>query len=122
MNNGKCGHGRFSGGTEYEDKATRQKVLVFQQNGSGESKIRGIRQYGDQQFEIVTVNIDETLPSILDDTGEYLPDDIEADLVLDFLEHPDLSLDLAVKCREKKIPMVASGKKIRVSGALTPPT
>jgi hypothetical protein len=122
MNSGKCGQGRFSGGNEHEDKVSCQKVLVFQQNGSGESKIRGIRQHGDNQFLIVTVDIDENLPSVLDDTAEHLTDDIEADLVLDFLKHPDLSLDLAVKCRDKNIPMVASGKKIRVSGTLTPPT
>jgi hypothetical protein len=58
----------------------------------------------------------------MDDTKAYIPRNIEADLVLDYLKHPDLSYDLAVVCRDKKIPVVASGKKFRVKGAFTPPT
>jgi hypothetical protein len=112
----------LAGGNKLEEKVVVQRILVFQQNGSGESKIKGIRRYGGGVFQIEKVNIEETLPPVLDDTGEYLPDDIEADLVLDFLEHPDLSHDLAVTCRNKKIPIVASGKKSRVEGAISPPT
>ena len=105
-----------------EQKTSRQKILVFQQNGSGESKIQGIRKHGKERFIIETVSIDETLPPILDDTRDYLPSNIQADLILDFLEHPDLSHDLALACRAQNIPIVASGKKLRVKGALTPPT
>jgi len=103
-------------------KTSREKILVFQQNGSGENKIQGIRKYGNERFIIETVSIDEALPPILDDTRNYLPSDIQADLILDFLKHPDLSHDLAIACRARNIPIVASGKKIRVKGALTPPT
>ena len=105
-----------------EQKTSRQKILVFQQNGSGESKIQGIRKHGKERFIIQTFSIDETLPPILDDTRDYLPSNIQADLILDFLEHPDLSHDLALACRAQNIPIVASGKKLRVKGALTPPT
>ena len=105
-----------------ERKTSREKILVFQQNGSGESKIQGIRKYGKDRFIIETVSIDETLPPILDDTRDYLPSNIQADLILDFLKHPDLSHDLAIACRARNIPIVASGKKLRVKGALTPPT
>ena len=105
-----------------ERKTSREKILVFQQNGSGESKIQGIRKYGKDRFIIETVSIDETLPSILDDTQDYLPSNIQADLILDFLKHPDLSHDLAIACRARNIPIVASGKKLRIKGALTPPT
>ena len=105
-----------------EHKTGREKILVFQQNGSGESKIQGIRKYGKDRFIIETVSIDETLPPILDDTRDYLPSNIQADLILDFLKHPDLSHDLAIACRVRNIPIVASGKKLRVKGALTPPT
>ena len=105
-----------------ERKTDREKILVFQQNGSGESKIQGIRKYGNERFIIETVSIDEPLPPILDDTRDYLPADIQADLILDFLKHPDLSHDLAIACRARNIPIVASGKKLRVKGALTPPT
>ena len=103
-------------------KDKKQKILVFQQNGSGESKIKGIRKFGEDRFELDIVSVDQMLPEIVDDTADYLPDDIQADLVLDFLQHPDLSHDLAAICRNKNIPVVASGKKIRIEGMITPPT
>lgn len=103
-------------------KMSPQKILVFQQNGSGESKIQGIRKYGKERFIIETVSIDEVLPPILDDTRDYLSSDIQADLILDFLKHPDLSHDLAIACRARNIPIISSGKKLRVKGALSPPT
>ena len=112
----------FSGERKSERKTSREKILVFQQNGSGESKIQGIRKYGKDLFIIETVSIDMTLPPILDDTRDYLPSNIQADLILDFLKHPDLSHDLAIACHARNIPIVASGKKLRVKGALTPPT
>ena len=99
-----------------------QRILVFQQNGSGESKIRGIRKYGKKLFIIETISIDESLPPILDDTADYLPSDIQADLVLDFLKHPDLSHDLAAACAKRKIPVVASGKKLKGRRIFVPPT
>jgi thymidylate synthase len=99
-----------------------QKVLVFQQNGSGSSKIQGIIRFGDGLFNLETVSIDVALPAVIDDPAGYLPHDIQADLVLDFLRHPDLSEDLAVLCCSRNIAVVASGKKLRVKGALTPPT
>ena len=111
-----------SGERKSERKTSREKILVFQQNGSGESKIQGIRKYGKERFIIETFSIDEALPPVLDDTRDYLPFDIQADLILDFMKHPDLSHDLAVACRARNIPLVASGKKLRVKGALTPPT
>ena len=98
------------------------KILVFQQNGSGESKISGIKKYGENRFDLQMISIDHPLPSVIDDGREFLPADIDADLVLDFLQHPDLSLDLANLCREKGIPMVASGKKMKVEGVAAPPT
>jgi hypothetical protein len=102
--------------------AETQKITVFQQNGSGEKKILGISRYGSNRFDLEIVSIDAPLPPIIDDAKEYIPQDIQADLVLDFLKHPDLSHDLAVVCRDKKIPVVASGKKLRVKGVLTPST
>jgi hypothetical protein len=59
---------------------------------------------------------------VIDDAEEYLPDRIDADLVLDYLQHPDLSYDLAERCRRQGISLVASGRKIRVKGTMTPPT
>lgn len=99
-----------------------QKILVFQQNGSGESKIQGIIKYGENCFDLKIVSIDKNLPPVIDDPIKYLPTYIKADLVLDYLTHPDLSYDLAVMCVNKKIPIVASGKKSHIKGVLTPPT
>ena len=97
-----------------------QIILVCQQNGSGEAKIAGIRQYGGSRFDIKTHDIDAPLPDLIDDTAPYLPERLEADLILDFFKHPDLSTDLARMARQQGVPVVASGKKI--PEALTPPT
>lgn len=99
-----------------------QRILVFQQNGQGRPKIEGIRRYGGDAFSISVVSIDSGLPAVLDDTDGFPPETIEADLVLDFLSHPDLSHDLCARCRDLSIPVVASGKKIRVEGVHTQPT
>ncbi|CAB1085326.1 hypothetical protein D1AOALGA4SA_12814 [Olavius algarvensis Delta 1 endosymbiont] len=99
-----------------------QKILVFQQNGSGESKIAGVRKYGENRIVLEVVSIDDPLPPLLEDTSEYLPSEIKADLVLDFLKHPDLSYDLATLCRDLAIPLIASGKKLDIKGIHTPPT
>jgi len=119
----KCANDRLSETAKLEEgTAAAQRIIVFQQNGSGESKVKGIRKYGIKLFTLDLVSIDIPLPPILDDTGQYLPLDIRADLVLDFLKHPDLSHDLALACQQRKIPLIASGKKLRVKWALTPPT
>ena len=99
-----------------------QKITVFQQNKSGIKKIEGIRRFGDNRFALEIISIDTTLPEVIDDAREYIPRGLRADLVLDFLKHPDISHDLAVICRDRKIPVIASGKKIRVTGIHTPPT
>jgi hypothetical protein len=100
----------------------QQRIMVFQQNGSGEKKIDGLRKYGKNLFELEVINIDGMLPLVLDDTSAYLPEDISCDLVLDFLRHNDLSTDLADRCLKKNIPIIASGKKIVGKKAITPPT
>lgn len=99
-----------------------QRITVFQQNGSGERKIEAVRKYGDDIIALDIVSIDEELPKVIDDCRPYLPAQIDADLVLDFLVHEDLSLDLARLCAEQKIPIVASGKKIINKWVITPPT
>ena len=97
------------------------KILVFQEGGRGESKVKGIQRHGQNQFDITLVTIDQPLPPVVDDASEYLPETISADLVLDFLKHPDLSHDLALLCQRMGIPIVASGKKTTVDGTHTPP-
>lgn len=99
-----------------------QKVVVFQQHGSGERKIAGIREYAKGTIELEVISIDEFLPAVIDDAGEYLPNEIQADLVLDFLKHADLSHDLVALCHKQNIPVISSGKKIPSKWVLTPPT
>lgn len=99
-----------------------QKIVVFQQNGSGESKIAGIGRFGGGLFLLEVLSIDGALPPIIDDPEEYLPESFHADLVLDFLRHPDLSYELAKRCAQRSIPVIASGKKLEIKEALTPPT
>jgi hypothetical protein len=103
-------------------KKRPQKIVVFQQHGSGEGKIKGITKQGGDLFELKVVSIDDALPPVIDDTSPYLPADIDADLVLDFLKHRDLSYDLAKMCAEKGIPVIASGKRWQMKGVHTPPT
>lgn len=99
-----------------------QRVSVFQQNGSGERKIEAVREHGSDVISLEVISIDEELPDIIDDTGPYLPANLDTDLVLDFLTHKDLSLDLAALCAARNIPVIASGKKLSNKWVLTPPT
>jgi hypothetical protein len=99
-----------------------QQILVFQQHRSGEEKIRGIRTYGRDLHIVHVISIDRPMPPVIDEPRGYLPQHIDGDLVLDFLRHPDLSLELALMCRDRAIPVVASGKKLQVKGVFTPPT
>ena len=81
------------------------KIVVFGENGSGEKKIQGITLHGTGLENIERFNIEEALPEFVDDPEEYIPEDFSADLVLDFLKHPDLSSHLAQVCKKKNIPV-----------------
>jgi hypothetical protein len=94
------------------------KLIVFEEQGSGEKKIQGIAQHGHNLEITGRFNIEESLPELVDDPENYINEDFEGDLVLDFLKHPDLSARLAEVCRKKKIPIIASGKKH--ADAITP--
>ena len=99
-----------------------QRIVVFQERGSGEKKIAGIEHYAPGCFELEVISLEEPLPSLIDDPEKYLPAELKADLVLDFLRHPDLSAELLRRCREEKIPLVATTKKYPVSPQVaTPP-
>ena len=99
-----------------------QRVVVFQERGSGEKKIAGIELYAPGCFELEVISLDESLPVLIDTPENYLPAELNADLVLDFLRHPDLSAELLRRCREAKIPLVASTKKYPASPLVaTPP-
>lgn len=93
-------------------------IVVFEEQGSGEKKIQGISEHGIGLVISKRFNIAEHLPEIVDNPEDYIPTDFSADLVLDFLKHPDLSSYLAQLCKRKNIPVIASGKKH--ADALTP--
>lgn len=98
--------------------STATRIVVFSQAGSGDAKIKGIRQYG-RNIEISqVVDLPGSLPGFIDDPEEFLPTELDADLVLSFLKHPDLNDGLAALCRRLAIPLIISGKKTR--HALTP--
>lgn len=99
-----------------------QRILVFQQKGSGENKIKGIRQYGGNRFLIETYDINFPVPDFIENGRDFFPEFIDADLVLDYLQHPDLSNDLWLLCEELSIPVVASNKKSTDRWAVTPRT
>ena len=93
-------------------------IVVFEEHGSGEKKIQGIKRHGRGLEICKRYNIVENLPPIVDEPENYISEDFSADLVLDFLRHPDLSAHLVQVCKRKNIPVIASGRKH--PGAITP--
>lgn len=86
------------------------EILVFQQNGSAQKKIEGIVRYGKNMTIKKVLSIDEELPEVIDYPGKYISNIIEADLVLNYLKHPDISDYLVELCENKSIPIVTTGK------------
>ncbi len=119
MNDGR--HDRDSCAAAGCGKKEMQRIMVVQQDQKAERKIEGIREYGKGAFQLDVVSITSDLPPVIDDGCPYLPQEISADLVLDYLTHLDLSEDLVGICEEKRIPVVASGKKISNRWAYIPP-
>jgi hypothetical protein len=86
-------------------------ILVFQERGSGEHKIKGVQSYGDGMTITRVISIDAFLPDFIEDPDEIIKEDFSADLVLNFLNHPDLVEYLITLCEQKSIPVVSAGKK-----------
>lgn len=95
------------------------RIAVFQRGKRGEHKIRGIKKYG-TGMEVEVYNVPEDLPEIVDNPEDFIPEDIEAELILDYVYHDDITDYLVDLGRKKGIPVIASGRKIR--GAITPAT
>ena len=92
-------------------------IVVFQERGSGEHKVEGVQTYGDGITIQRTISIDKFLPDFIEDPEELIADDFTADLVLNFLKHPDLVDYLIRVCEKKGIAVVSAGKK---GGGFTP--
>ncbi len=96
----------------------KQKLVIFEERGSGDYKIAGIEVYGKNLEIVKVVNVDLILPPVIDEPEEYITSDFTGDLVLNFLKHPDLSEYLVKLCNQKGIPVIASGQHI--PGAICP--
>jgi len=86
-------------------------IIVFQQHNSGEMKIEGVRQYGAGITITKTVNVDDFLPDFIENPEDFIDNDFSADLVLNFLKHPDLVDHLMRLCEKKGVELVSPGKK-----------
>jgi len=87
------------------------EIIVFQERGSGEHKIEGIVRHGSGMVIRRNISIDLFLPDFIEDPEDFISDDFNADLVLNFLKHPDLVEYLIRICQKKSIPIVSAGKK-----------
>jgi thymidylate synthase len=86
------------------------EIIVFQQSGSAEMKVKGIARFGENINIKDTISINGSFEEFVENPEKYIPSDFEAELVLNFLKHPDLSDYLVKICVEKKIPVVTTGK------------
>lgn len=86
-------------------------IVVFQERGSGELKIAGVQSYGDGITIKKNISIDNFLPDFIESPEEYISSDFKADLVLNYLKHPDLVDYLMRICEKKRIVIVSPGKK-----------
>ena len=84
---------------------------MVEQHGSGRNKVDGLVRFGNPDDKIEVLSLDDALPEFVDEPEEFLDKEvIQADLVLNYLTHPDLSHYLIQICTAKKIPVVSSGK------------
>jgi hypothetical protein len=92
------------------------RVIVFQRGELGKHIIEGLKKHSD--LEVLEVTLPEDLPELIDDPGDFLKRDFDADLIFDHLHHQDLSEYLVGIAKKKGIPIIVPGAKIE--GALTP--
>lgn len=93
------------------------QLVVFEENGSKKNKVDGIKAHG-AAMHIQVFSIVGVFPDFIDEPEEYITNEFSGDLVLNYLKHPDLSDYLIAVCKQKKIPVIAPGKK--TDDAFTP--
>jgi hypothetical protein len=86
-------------------------IIVFQEHNSGELKVEGVQRYGEGLKIVKIVSINQHLPDFVEDPEAFIANDFSADLVLNFLKHPDLVEYLIRICEKKGIAIVSAGKK-----------
>jgi hypothetical protein len=94
------------------DNASEQHIVVFEEDGSADCKIAGMEVYGKNILIKTVYNIQGPFDEFIDEPERYISSQFTADLVLDFLRHPDLSAHLVSICNRKNIPVIASGQHI----------
>ncbi len=94
-------------------------ITVFQQNGSGEKKIQGIKTYGSDIEIVEIIDFPTNLPDFIEDPQDFFPTQIQGNIVLSFLKHPDLADYASQYCRSHQVPMIASGPR-KISDAHSP--
>jgi hypothetical protein len=99
-----------------------QRIVVFQQSERAAAKIRWIGEHGRGMRIERVLDLPVDLPAVIDEPEVFLPERLNADLVLDYLKHPDLTHALALACKTEGIPVVASGRRVPVEGLFSPPT
>lgn len=93
------------------------EIIVFQEQGSGEKKIQGVKKFGEGITITEIISIDVFLPEFIEEPENFISDQFTTDLVLNYLKHPDLLNYLVNICEKKKIPVISAGKKC---GGFTP--
>lgn len=93
-----------------------QKVLVFQRDGLGATKVHAVAEQR-PDLELRVYDVDGPFPPIVDDPEDHFPAELGdllgwADLVLDHLYHPDLTGFLLDRCEVARVPVIASGRKL----------
>ncbi len=101
-----------------QKRPAQQQIVIFEEDGSGDYKIAGIQVYGKNISIKQVFDIKGPFPEFIEEPEEYISEDFHGELVLDFLRHPDLSQYLVDLCKEKSIPVIASGQHI--PGAICP--
>jgi len=68
------------------------RILAVVQGNYGKRMVEAWQEYGPAQWEIATLEITSSLPTMMEDPLEFLPQDIpKADLVISLGEHPGVA-------------------------------
>lgn len=97
--------------TKSDSQGEEMEIIVFQEHGSGEQKIKGVQKFGKDITITKIYSIDTFLPDFIEDPDNFINKNISADLILNYLKHPDLVDYLIALCQRKGIPVVSAGKK-----------
>ena len=81
------------------------KILAIVHGNYGKRMVEAWQEHGPAQWEIETLEITSSLPTMMEDPSEFLPQDIpKADLVISLGEHPGVAelLSAIVKASEAR--------------------